>query len=88
MQGRLWIDQKTYQWVKVEARVVRPVSIDGFLAKVEPGTHVELEKKPVSDGIWLPAHFSMESSARILSIIRHKRQEDDTYFGYTKAQEP
>ena len=70
MQGRLWIDQKTCQWVKVEARVVRPVSIDGFLAKVEPGTHFELEKKPVSDGIWLPAHFSMESSARILSIIR------------------
>jgi len=86
MQGRLWIDQKTYQWVKVEAKVVHPVSIDGFLAKVEPGTQFELEKKPVADGVWLPAHFAMESHAKILDVIHHHRQEDDTYYNYTKAQ--
>lgn len=85
MQGRLWIDQKTYQWVKVEARVVRPVSIDGFLARVEPGTRFELEKKPVGDGIWLPTHFLMESHAKILDVIRRHRQEDDRYFDYAKA---
>jgi hypothetical protein len=88
MQGRLWIDQKTYQWVKVEARVVRPVSIEGFLAKVEPGTRFELEKKPVADGVWLPTHFAMESRARILNVIHHHREEDDTFFDYTKAQSP
>lgn len=38
MQGKLWIDKETYQWVKVEAAVVRPVSIAGFLARVQPGT--------------------------------------------------
>ena len=32
MEGKLWIDEKTFQWVKVEATVVRPVSIEGFLA--------------------------------------------------------
>lgn len=86
MQGRLWIDQKTYQWVKVEARVVHPVSIDGFLARVEPGTRFELEKKPVADGIWLPTHFLMESRAKILNVIKRHRQEDDTYSDYAKAQ--
>jgi hypothetical protein len=38
MRGRLWIDKQTYQWVKVEADVIHPVSIAGFVARVEPGT--------------------------------------------------
>src|SRR5689334_9993821 len=38
MEGEMWIDQKTFQWVKVTAKVIRPVSIEGFLASVEPGT--------------------------------------------------
>jgi hypothetical protein len=48
MQGKLWIDKDSFQWVKVEAQVMHPVSIEGFLAKVEPGTHFELEKEPVA----------------------------------------
>jgi hypothetical protein len=57
MRGRLWIDKQTYQWVRVEAEVVHPVSIAGVLAKVEPGTRFELEKVPVAEGLWLPKHF-------------------------------
>ena len=30
MRGRLWIDETSFQWVKVEARVVHPVSIRDF----------------------------------------------------------
>ena len=28
MQGTLWIDQQTFQWVKVEAHVIHPVRIE------------------------------------------------------------
>ena len=85
MRGELWIDKTTFQWVKVEATVTRPVSIDGFLAKVEPGTQFELEKAPVSGGIWLPKHFSVRSKAEILSFIGHKTHDDETYSNYQKA---
>lgn len=85
MQGKLWIDKATYQWVKVEATVVHPVSIAGFLAQVQPGTRFELEKMPVADGIWLPRHFAEKSNARILFLFRHHTQEDETYFDYQKA---
>lgn len=85
MQGKLWIDKQTYQWVKVEAEVVRPVSIAGFLARVEPGTRFELEKMPVSEGLWLPKHFSMKARAKVLFFFSHKTQEDETYFDYHKA---
>jgi hypothetical protein len=85
MEGKLWIDKKTFQWVKVEATVIRPVSIEGFLAQVEPGTRFELEKMPVTDSIWLPKHFAMKSQAKVLFFFTRKSQADETYYGYHKA---
>ena len=84
MRGRLWIDTKTFQWVKVDAEVIRPVTIKGFLARVEPGTRFELEKEPVSAGIWFPKHFRMRSSSKLFFLFTHKTQADQTYFRYRK----
>lgn len=85
MEGTLWIDQKTYQWVKVEAHVVHPVRIEGFLAEVEPGTMFEVEKCPVAGDIWMASHYAMKSNAKVMFVISHKGEEDDTYFNYHKA---
>ncbi len=87
MQGKLWIDKASFQWVKVEAEVVRPVSIEGFLAKVEPGTRFELEKAPVQNGIWLPSHYAMKSQARVLYLFSHKSRDEETYWNYHKSTE-
>ena len=87
MQGELWIDRETYQWVKVTAQVIRPVSIDGFLARVEPGTRFELEKSPVGDGsIWLASHFAERANAKILGVFSHNSSEDDTFWDYQPAK--
>jgi hypothetical protein len=85
MEGQLWIDMKTYQWVKVEATVVHPVSIAGFLARVEPGTRFELENVRVAENLWLPKHFTMKASAKVLFLFNHNEQQDETYFNYRKA---
>ncbi len=85
MQGQLWIDQKTFQWVKVTAQVIHPVSIEGFLAQVEPGTRFELEKAPVENGIWLPSHFAMQSHAKVLFMVNRSSSANETYSDYTKA---
>lgn len=82
MEGELWIDAQAFQWVKVTAKVIHPVSIYGFLARVEPGTEFELEKAPVAPGIWLPTHFAMKSQSRILSMFRHQTQDDEVYSDY------
>lgn len=87
MQGELWIDTKTYQWVKVTAQVIHTVSIEGFLAQVEPGTQFELEKMPVGNGIWMPSHFSMRSHAKVLYMINRASQEDDTFSNYRRTSE-
>ena len=88
MEGTMWIDQKTFQWVKVEAHVIRPVKIEGFLAVVEPGTRFEVEKRPVSGDIWFATHYSMSANAKVLMLFPHRGQEDDSYFDYHKAAQP
>ncbi|MGH9717393.1 MAG: hypothetical protein ACRD4R_11810 [Candidatus Acidiferrales bacterium] len=82
MVGKLWIDEQTFQWVKVEAHVVQPVTIEGFLATVEPGTRFELEKMPAGNGIWVRKHFSMHSRAKILFFFSHNDQEEESYSNY------
>jgi hypothetical protein len=84
MEGELWIDQKTYQWVKVTAKVIHPVSIEGFLARVEPGTRFEIEKAPVSDGIWQITHFSMQSHAKVLFLVNRASEEEDWFYDFTR----
>jgi hypothetical protein len=85
MRGEMWIDQRTYEWVKVTAEVIRPVSIQGFLAEVEPGTRFEIEKTPVAAGIWQIAHFSMQSHAKVLHLIDKNSAEEDWYYDFKPA---
>ena len=88
MRGTLWIDTQTFQWAKVEAEVIHPVSIAGFLARVDPGTRFEVEYTPVSGDIWLPSHFSMRARAKVLYVFSRRDQADETYFGYRKSTAP
>lgn len=88
MEGTMWIDKETFQWVKVEAHVIHPVRIEGFLAEVEPGTQFELEKVAVTPDVWLATHFSMKSNARVMMLFPHRSQEDIAYFDYHKGAEP
>ena len=85
MKGELWIDKGSFQWVKVRAQVIAPVTIGGFLATVEPGTYFQLEKMPVESGIWLPKRFSVESQSKVLMMFHHGTQEEDVYSGYEKT---
>jgi hypothetical protein len=82
MKGQLWIDQATDQWVKVHAEVVRPVSMYGFLAKVDPGTEFDLEQAPVADGVWLPKAFHVRVNASALGFFSENSTENETYRDY------
>ncbi len=84
MQGRLWIDQASFHWVKAEADVLKPVSIFGLFARVLPGTKMELEMMPVTDSAWQVSRFAMEMR---LSIFWRKstRETESTFSGYRPA---
>src|SRR5580698_9188827 len=82
MKGRLWIDKATYQWVKVHAEVVKPVTFYGFLAKVGPGTAFDLEQAPVAGDIWMPKAFSVSVHGSALGLFSENSTESDTYRDY------
>ena len=58
MQGEFWIDTITFQWVRASARVLRPVSIAGIFARVQPGQHLKSNKCPC------PATSGFRSTSR------------------------
>ncbi|HEY6273510.1 MAG TPA: hypothetical protein VIX19_16135 [Terriglobales bacterium] len=84
MQGTLWIDAADFHWVKVHAQVVHPVNIEGFVARIEKGTHFELDQIRITDELWLPSRFLMESHAKVFLIFPHSNKEEETYSGYRK----
>jgi hypothetical protein len=88
MRGKLWVDTQTFQWVKVEAQVVHPVWIAGFVARVDPGTRFALDYSPVNDDIWLPTHYQMTARAKILMVFSHNDQADQIFTDYQKAATP
>lgn len=88
MIGKLWVDKPTYQWVRVEAQVVKPVSFLGFIAKVGPGTSFVLEQEIVSVNLWLPKHFSMKVKATILGFLHRNYGKDETYSNYLIEEHP
>lgn len=84
MRGKLWIDEKDYQWVKVHAEVFRPVAFGLFIAHVQPGTEFTLENRPVEGNIWEPVHFEVKVNASILWWQRNS-VDNETYSNYRRA---
>jgi len=82
MKGKLWIAKGQYQWVRVQAEVSRTVTFLGFLAKVGPGTRIQLEQEQVADNLWLPKSFSVRVKAAALGFIDESSTDDETYREY------
>lgn len=84
MRGKLWIDETSYQWVKVHAEVFRPVVFGLFIAHVQPGTEFTLEERPVAGNLWLPVHFEVKVNASVLWWSRNS-VDNETYSNYQRA---
>ena len=85
MRGKMWIDVHEYQWVKVQARVFRPVAIGLFIAHVQPGTEFILEQAPVDTQVWLPVRFVTEIRATALMFWSKKYSRSETYSNYRRV---
>jgi hypothetical protein len=85
MRGSIWIDEKSFGWVRAEATLVHPVMIEGFLARVERGTRFAMEERPFGNGYWLPTFFSINTRARILFIFPSNSTQSYIFFHYVPA---
>ena len=86
VRGKLWIDQQTYHWVKLDAEVIDPVSWGLFLVRLDKGAHLKMDAARVNDEVWLPSRISVTASARIGIFKQLRVQEETTYRNFRKFQ--
>lgn len=86
VEGKLWIDEKDSNWVRVEADVLKPFSLGWLLARIAPGTHLTYEMMRVNDEIWAPKRILLKASARLLMLRKVNVEQELTFSDYRKFQ--
>lgn len=83
-KGSIWIDQRDYNWVRVEAESIAPVSFGLFLARLGPGARVTFDQRLVRGETWLPVRATIRLDARI-ALFKHLRTDIEiTWTDYRK----
>jgi hypothetical protein len=78
LNATLWIDKATSELVKAEAEMFDTVNVGfGLVGRVDKGTRLRLQRRQVTDGIWLIDAQSLRFSARFL-MFKSIRNEATT----------
>jgi hypothetical protein len=85
-KGRIWIDKKEFQWVRVEAETIDTVSFGLFLARLGKGARVTFEQKRVNSEVWLPARATARLDAKLAMLKSLRISSEVTWSGYRKFQ--
>jgi hypothetical protein len=86
VRGKLWIDQKSYHWAKLEAEVITPISWGLFLVRLDSGARIHFDETRVNDEVWLPRHIWIAASARLGLFKKLRVEEDTVYKNYRRFQ--
>jgi hypothetical protein len=83
-KGRIWIDKKEEQWVKLDVTAIDTISVGFVLARIHKGTHIVVELTQVNDEVWLPKHVQLHLDARIALFKGYDEDIDQVYRDYKK----
>lgn len=77
LQGRLWIDQETYEWVRMELDSIDTISFGWFLFRLQPGARIQVDQTQVNGEVWLPKHVNVRADARLIGkMVRVDIEQD------------
>lgn len=76
IRGKLWIEKKDYNWVKVEAEATDTISFGLFLFRIHPGSHFVLERTLVNSEVWLLKRLDISGGARI-ALLKNENVEQE-----------
>jgi hypothetical protein len=85
VQGKLWVDEQDFGWVKVDGEVTQSFSMGLFVARVQRGSHIILEQTCLGDAVWAPKRLEVQASARILFLKSLELDRILTYSDYRAA---
>lgn len=85
-RGRMWIDQKEYQWVRMDGEVIDTVSWGVVLARLAKGSRIFFEQVRVNDEVWMPKQVKVNLDARIALLKRYQGDIDLSFQDFRKFQ--
>lgn len=86
IRAKIWIDQAEYQWVKVDAEAIEPISFEFGLFRIAQGGKLHFEQMRINDEVWLPSILSASADARIGYLKKVRGDINVTYRDYKKFQ--
>jgi hypothetical protein len=85
LRGKLWIDKVDYEWVRIDAQVIRPARFGLFILTLSPGSTIYFEQERMNDEVWLPKKVMVRLDARL--VFKHMSQEVvDDFRDYRRFQ--
>ena len=84
VRGRMWIDQATYQWAKVEAQTTATISWGVFLARLDAGSKLTFEQSKVTPDLWLPKRLYVSGSGRVAVLKRLALDQEIQWSNYKR----
>ena len=86
VRAKIWIEQATYHWVRLDAEALDTISADFGLVRVSPGGTLHFEQTRVNGEIWLPSSILVRFEARLAFIKKLRGEFDIRYSNYQKFQ--
>jgi hypothetical protein len=83
-KGRVWIDKRDDQWVKLDITAIDNISFGLVLARIHKGAHVVVELLRVNDEVWLPKHVQFHIDARVALLKNYDEDIEQTFRDYKK----
>ena len=84
VRGRMWIDQATYQWAKVEVETTGTISWGVFLARLNSGARLTFEQTEVNSDLWLPKRLFLSGSGRVGLVKKLAEDQEVEWSNYKK----
>ena len=84
IKGRMWIEKKDYNWVKVEAEATDTISFGLFLFRIHPGSRFVLETQHVNNEFWALQRLYVNGSARIALLKNEIAEQEDVFSNFKK----
>jgi len=86
VRAKIWIEQATYHWVKLDGEVLDTISAGLGLLRVAPGVTLHFEQTHVNDEIWLPSSIFVRYEARLAFVKKLRTEFEARYSNYQKFQ--
>jgi hypothetical protein len=84
IKGKLWIEKKDYNWVRVDAEAMDTISFGLFLFRIHPGSRFTFLKTLVNDEVWLLKRLDIDGGARIALFKNENVSQEEVISNFRK----